>query len=70
MNEYDSLRGDGRVGFTQFYLKQCYKESKSDDEIDKEVYDKIFELDTRLGTTASEQLFEGHREFRAGMKEQ
>ena len=45
-------------------MKQCYDESKSDDEIDKEVYNKIFELDTRLGTTASEQLFEGHREFR------
>ena len=58
------MRGNGLVGFTQVYLKQCYDESKSDDKIDKEVYNKIFELDTRLGTTASEQLFEGHREFR------
>ena len=64
------MRGDGLVGFTQVYLKQCYDESKSDDEIDKEVYNKIFELDTRLGTTASEQLFEGHREFRERVSNQ
>ena len=64
------MRGDGLVGFTQVYLKQCYDESKSDDKIDKEVYNKIFELDTRLGTTASEQLFEGHREFRERVSNQ
>ena len=29
----------------------------SNDEIDKEVYAKLVELDKRLGTTASEQLF-------------
>ena len=51
-------------------MKQCYDESKSDDKIDKEVYNKIFELDTRLGTTASEQLFEGHREFRERVSNQ
>ena len=64
------MRGNGLVGFTQVYLKQCYDESKSDDKIDKEVYNKIFELDTRLGTTASEQLFEGHREFRERVSNQ
>ena len=70
MSEYESLRGDGLVGFTQVYLKQCYEESKSDDEIDKEVYNKIFELDTRLGTTASEQLFEGYRQLRERVSNQ
>ena len=30
---------------------------KSDDEIDAEIYSKLIELDARLGTTASEQLF-------------
>ena len=47
----------GRVGFAEVYLRRCDKESKSNDGIDKEIYAKLVELDTRLGTTASEQLF-------------
>ena len=39
------------------YLRRCNKESKSDDEIDKELYAELVELDTRLGTRASEQLY-------------
>ena len=69
MSEYESLRGVGLVGFAQVYLKQCNKESKSNNEIDKEIY-KLVELDTRLGTTAAEQLFEGHREFREQVSNQ
>ena len=57
MNEYERLRKTGWVGFAQVYLNQCNKESKSNDGIDKEVYSKLVKLDARLGTTASEQLF-------------
>ena len=57
MNEYETIRKTNLVGFANLYLLRCNKESKSDDEIDKEVYSKLVELDTRLGTTASEQLF-------------
>ena len=57
VNEYESLRKKGYVGFAEVYLKRCDKESKSDDEIDKEIYTKLVKLDTRLGTTAGEQLF-------------
>ena len=57
MNEYVSLREANFVGFANVYLWRCNKESKSNDEIDKEVYAKLVELDSRLGTTASEQLF-------------
>ena len=57
MNEYERLRKTGWVGFAEVYLNQCNKESKSNDGIDKEVYSKLVELDTRLGTTATEQLF-------------
>ena len=38
------------------YLNRCNKESKSNDKINKEVYTKLVELDTRLGRKASEQL--------------
>ena len=57
MNEYVSLREANYVGFANVYLWRCNKESKSNDEIDKEFYKELVELDTRLGTTASEQLF-------------
>ena len=46
---------DDYVGFAEVYLERC--EEQSNDGIDKEVYAKLAELDTRLGTTASEQLF-------------
>ena len=45
------------MGFAETYLRRCNNESKSNDKIDKEVYSKLVELDTRLGTTATEQLF-------------
>ena len=61
MSEYESVRRDGWTGFAQVYLKQCHEESKSNNQIDKEVYNKIVELDTRLGLTASEQLFESYQ---------
>ena len=39
------------------YLERCNKESKSNDGINREAYAKLVELDTRLGTTASKQLY-------------
>jgi len=57
VSEYGSLREANYVGFANVYLNQCNKESKSDDKIDKEFYNELVELDTRLGTTATEQLF-------------
>ena len=57
MNEYEILREEIWIGFAHLYLFLCDKESKSNDGIDKKVYSKLVELDTRLGTTASEQLY-------------
>ena len=57
VNEYEDLRKANFVGFADVYLQQCNKESKSIDEIDAEVYSKLVELDTRLGTTATEELY-------------
>ena len=47
----------GFVGFAHRYLWRCDDESKSDIEIDFQVYTKLLELDSRLGTTAAEQLY-------------
>ena len=56
-NDYEALKQQSWIGFAQVYLDRCGKKSQSDDNIDVQVYEKLVELDTRLGTTASEQLF-------------
>ena len=45
------------MGFAELYLNRCSKESQSDDKIDIQVYSHFVKLDSRLGTTATEQLF-------------
>ena len=55
--EYERMRRNGWVGFAEVYLDRCKKESESEEKIDSQVYTKLVELDNRLGTTASEQLF-------------
>ena len=58
MSDNTELRKENYTGFAQRYLQQCKNESKSDDEIDIQVYAKLVQLDLNLGTTASEQLFQ------------
>ena len=49
------------VGFASMYLErfdeESGEESKSNGEIDKELYAELVELDTRLGTKVSKQLY-------------
>ena len=45
------------IGFASEYLERFDKESKSDREIDREIYSKLVQLDSRLGTKASDQLY-------------
>ena len=54
VTEYEDLKKKKYVGFAARYLDNF--ESKSHDQIDIHVYTKLVELDSRLGTTASEQL--------------
>ena len=54
MNEYEIVKNKRFVGFADKYLYQF--KSKSQDQIDIHIYAKLVKLDTRLGTTASEQL--------------
>jgi len=48
--DYDWIKEVGYVGYASYYLQNCIC-------IDKEVYSKLIELDTRFGTRASEQLY-------------
>ena len=58
MNGFDEkARKKGFIGYANVYLWRCDKESKSNDEIDIDVYKMLVELDTKLGVTTSEQLY-------------
>ena len=57
VNENECLKKSNYIGFAHLYFSVCNQESNSDNEIVKEVYTKLIELDTRLGTPPSEQLF-------------
>ena len=57
MYDYEVIRKIGWVGFAEIYLYQCNNESKTENIPDISVYNQLVKLDTRLGTTSSEQLF-------------
>lgn len=46
---------NGWLGFAELYLHRCNQESKSD-EADPEIYNKLIDLDKKLGTSALQQL--------------
>ena len=56
MNENECVKKAKYDGWGDFYHHR-YKISKPEDEIDGEVYSKLVKLDTRFGTSPSEQLF-------------
>ena len=59
VNDFDeNQRKNGWVGFANIYLDKCFKESETGNHMDIEIYKKLIELDTKLGTTQSEQLIE------------
>ena len=55
MNENEDLRKMDLVGFAHLYLKTCHDVLKLD-KIDIQGYAELVDLDSRLGTTAAEQL--------------
>ena len=58
VNEYERLRKNDWVGFADVYLDKCYEKSDGDNKVDIPLYEKLVELDTRLGTKVSEQLYQ------------
>ena len=56
---YDELREElGFVGYANYYLKECWDESKLKNKADVEIYKQLLVIDSKLGTTQSEQLFQ------------
>ena len=56
--EIDKTREFGFVGYASKYLQECWDESKLKNQADVTVYKQLLEIDSILGTTQSEQLFE------------
>ena len=55
--DYDVLREYGYVGYALYYLTKCWDESELKNKADVAVYKQLLEIDEKLGTTQSEQLF-------------
>ena len=53
MNDYEELKKDEFVGFADLYLRK----SEPIERFDIKIYTKLIQLDSKLGTTASEQLY-------------
>ena len=56
-NRLDVLREKGFVGYANYYLKKCWDKSELKNKADVAVYKQLLEIDSKLGTTQSEQLF-------------
>ena len=57
-NKFDVLRKKhGYVGFAQYYLRGCYDDSALLNKAENKIYKKLLEIDSKLGTTQTEQLF-------------
>ena len=56
--EYDELREElGFVGYANYYLQKCWDKSELKNKADVTIYKLLLEIDSKLGTTQSEQLF-------------
>ena len=47
----------GYVGYADYYLQQCYEESKLINNANIKIYSQLLKIDSQLGTNSSEQLF-------------
>jgi len=55
---YDVLRDEKHkyVGYAEYYLQACWNESELKNKADVTIYKQLLEIDSKLGTTESEQL--------------
>ena len=56
-NKFEMLRENGFAGYAEYYLQGCWDESELKNKADVTVYKQLLEIDSKLGTTQTEQLF-------------
>ena len=57
VEKHDKLREFGYVGYANYYLQKCWDKSELKNKADVSIYKQLLEIDAKLGTTQSEQLF-------------
>ena len=57
-NLFDVLREKDFVGYANYYLQKCWDKSELKNKADVTVYKQLLEIDAKLGTSQSEQLFQ------------
>ena len=57
-NLFDVLREKDFVGYANYNWRGCWDESESKNKADVTIYKQLLEIDSKLGTTQTEQLFE------------
>ena len=56
--KFDVLREKhGYVGYANYYLRKCWDDSELKNKADVTIYKQLLEIDSKLGTTQSEQLY-------------
>ena len=55
--DHEKLRELDYVGYADYYLQESWDETESKNKADVKIYKKLIEIDSKLGTTQSEQLF-------------
>ena len=57
-NNFDMLREElGYVGYAHYYLQGCLDETQLKNNANVIIYKQLLEIDSKLGTTQTEQLF-------------
>ena len=55
---YEELRQSDYVGYAHFYFVKCYDQSEQETKADIKIYKQLLEIDSQLGTTQTEHLYE------------
>ena len=56
-NKFEMLRENGFAGYAEYYLQGCWDKSELTNKADVDIYKQLIEIDAKLGTTQTEQLF-------------
>ena len=56
-HSFDVLRSRDYGGYAHYYLKESYDDSELINKAEIEIYKKLLEIDSKLGTAQTEQLF-------------
>ena len=56
-DDYDEIREYGYVGYAHYYLEHCWNKSELKNKADVTIYAQLLEIDSKLGTTQTQQLF-------------